>query len=793
MKTNENSNTDEEGLEVTSDNLGNIYVTGISDNGTSEQYTTLKYTTFDRQRQPLFDVNGQPDRLDNELVIRFQPDAIIPSVFDNKEITHGTLDEFLTVQALNDIKDAVGFKVSEFQCFKVHPRMTTADTLSLTRTGRWIKILPFYATLVVVVPNSVDEYLFEYDLEQVHQHVQVVDLNHLYTLHNGVNDTYYQNDSSAGLVVTTAIPNANINIEPAWDVAIGDTSVKVGIFDSGINYKHQDFGDGTWAGSVIKNGYDYLNNQSLPITGTALADSTGHGTAVAGIIGAIRNNNFGIAGIAGGDDAQNIRGVELHDMKLTNVLYDACSDNFSDNSTIQSAIIEGCSNNPSTGFGFAQDIQNHSWGGGYSEILEDAIRTAFQHGTILIASSGNRAIQGQCDNYISYPASFKDEWVIKTGANNSTGLRADFSNCGYDIDVIAPGTNDLYQSLDNNVNNGFTDSLIYSPTFGINCAAKIDGTSFAAPHVSGTAALMVSYINQNPWSPNTVVQEDCEMIISKYATDANMNVLPNYDDEIGHGRLNAGKVLKHIEAPKYRIEHHNFTSNSYNVTPSGSGWVWIDGIWNGTTGYKQVNRYKITATNYHVTYLNLFPIDAWKRDMESELFDIPLAATQNDVVQSINFIPYKNVDVSLDSYDKYHTTMSGYIYEIINFNSQGQPNHKWFPFDTTSTIEFAYSLHLLDSIIISTKEEFIENNTLEVYPQPASDLVIINLNNIPNEDIKIDLFDVTGKYIKTIYKGVITNEKEKLSFNVSSLSSGIYIIHLVSDKGIVSKKLIIQH
>jgi subtilisin family serine protease len=794
-KINENNNSDEEGLETTSDNLGNIYVTGISDDGTSEKYTTLKYSTFDRTRQPLFNSNGEPDRLDNELVVRFQPDAIIKSNFDNKEIIHGTLGNFLTVDALNDIKDAVGFKVSDFECFKVHPRMTTADTLSLTRTGRWIKISPFYATLVVIVPNTVDEYLFEYDLEQVYQHVQIVDFNHLYTLHNGADDTFYQNDSSAGLIATSAIPDANINIEPAWALSVGHSSVKVGVFDSGINYKHQDFGDGTWSGSVIKNGHDYLNNQNLPITGTALADSTGHGTAVAGIIGAIRNNNFGIAGIAGGDDLQGVQGVSLHDMKISSYNPNAyeCNDktSFSDNATLQSAIIEGASNT-SSGFGFSQDIQNHSWGGAVADTtIENAIQNAFLHGVILTISSGNGGNAFICNTssafHVLYPASYKDEWILKVGANDSTGNRANFSNCGYGLDIIAPGTNDLYQSLDNNTNSNFEDNLNISIS-NQTCVEAINGTSYAAPHVAGLSALMISYINSNS-TPNTLVHEDCEAIIKEYATNPIPSVqLPT--DEIGYGRINAGEVMNHIYIPKYKIQHFDLQTVNYIITPQNIGYARVN--WNGVGGGRRCRKYKITVTDNLVTTGNYTPINAWVRTMQTNLIEIPLE-TDSSNLGSDTDIPSNNNQIFVDNLTPSTITLSGYVYEILDTNTiQGGYNTlAWYPFDTSSLVEFAYTLHLEDSIITSTSNLEIDFR-FEIFPQPASNYTNIQINSDYKGELSLRLFDITGRELKNIYQSRLMNNKQNFHLDTSWFPNGIYIVTVGSENFIQSKKLIIQ-
>src|SRR5690606_4951775 len=125
-------------------------------------------------------------------------------------------------------------------------------------------------------------------------------------------NTVANNGNSAGLHPSTSIPDANINIEPAWDYETGDSSVIVGVYDSGVNYAHLDMSHGTFSSSSVKDGYDYFN--SAPINATPNPDNQGHGSAVAGIIAAWRNNSFGIAGVAGGPIG--FEGASVHDMKI---------------------------------------------------------------------------------------------------------------------------------------------------------------------------------------------------------------------------------------------------------------------------------------------------------------------------------------------------------------------------------------------------------------------------------------------------------------------------------------------
>src|SRR5690606_28750244 len=119
-----------------------------------------------------------------------------------------------------------------------------------------------------------------------------------------------------------------------WQYEVGKPGIKVGVFDTGINWRHEDFG-GNSIETRVKGGWDYFNNvhpydQTTP-------DQGGHGTPVAGIIGAIRNNEIGVAGIAGGDEENGQEGVALYSMRILG----NASDTMFDVNTVAEAIVEG--------------------------------------------------------------------------------------------------------------------------------------------------------------------------------------------------------------------------------------------------------------------------------------------------------------------------------------------------------------------------------------------------------------------------------------------------------------------
>jgi len=233
----------------------------------------------------------------------------------------------------------------------------------------------------------------------------------------------------------------------AWeaiDVTGPGRQVVVAVIDSGVDLDHPELVD------KIITGYDFANNDTTP------EDDTGHGTKVCGILGALGNNNAGIAGVAWNIDIaiMPLKFMKNNDGKTTGTLSDAIN-------AIYYAVDHGA------------DIINASWGFySYSVSLGEAIQYARDHGVLFIASAGNKSQDNDFNDH--YPSNYPYDNVIAVAAMNRYGDLASFSNYGEEsVDIAAPG-----DGLSTTIPGGYS--------------SWVSGTSFATPFVTGVAAMVIS-------------------------------------------------------------------------------------------------------------------------------------------------------------------------------------------------------------------------------------------------------------------------------------------------------------
>ena len=271
--------------------------------------------------------------------------------------------------------------------------------------------------------------------------------------------------SNTGQVVNgwPGTPDADADVDAAWSVTTGDAGVVVAVIDTGVDQSHPDLAANTWINAGedcggcrtdhVDNdgngyvddwrGWDFINGDNNPV------DDQGHGTHVAGTIGAVGNNGAGIVGVN-----WNVR---LMGLKFLG------SDGSGTTADAISAVLYAAAN--------GADVLNNSWAGGdFSQSLLEAIEFADARDALFVAAAGNDGMDN--DAVPMYPASYDVPNVLAVAASDNGDRHAFFSNFGKrSVDVSAPGV----------------DILSTWPGGSYQYAS---GTSMAAPHAAGIAALV---------------------------------------------------------------------------------------------------------------------------------------------------------------------------------------------------------------------------------------------------------------------------------------------------------------
>ena len=259
---------------------------------------------------------------------------------------------------------------------------------------------------------------------------------------------------------------ADISALDAWEITRGDRNIVIGVIDEGVDYNHPDLIGNIWhnPGEICDNGIDDTGTgviddchgfNAIDGTGDPM-DLGGHGTHVAGTIGASTNNSIGIAGINW--DVQIAGCKFLGPQGGTTADAISCVDYFT---------------NLRVNHGVNIVATNNSWGGGpYSETLRSAIQTHNDAGIMFVAAAGNTGLNS--DNVPSYPASYDLPGIVSVANTTRTDELAFDSTFGpTTVDLGAPGTRIASTYIDG--------GYVY-----------MSGTSMAAPHVAGVAGLIWS-------------------------------------------------------------------------------------------------------------------------------------------------------------------------------------------------------------------------------------------------------------------------------------------------------------
>lgn len=314
--------------------------------------------------------------------------------------------------------------------------------------------------------------------------VEAAEPNYLYRLYWEPNDPLYAKQWNFRLV----------GMEEAWEVGRGE-GVIVAVIDTGVAYEdYKEFRQASdLKGTQFVPGYNFVANNPHP------NDDHGHGTHVAGTIAQTTNNGYGVAGIAFRCRIMPLKVLNRAGMGTLSDIADA----------IRFAADHG-----------AQVINMSLGGPMYSRILENACKYAFRKGVTLVCAAGNEST-----HRVSYPARFGV--CLGVGAVGPDKRRAFYSNYGEGLDLVAPGGNKQLGEeagiLQNTVLPGEGDGFYW-----------FQGTSMAAPHVAGVAALVIGLGVREPEKVRQILLETASPVGSP--------------EEYGAGLLNAAAAVRRAKA-----------------------------------------------------------------------------------------------------------------------------------------------------------------------------------------------------------------------------------------------------
>jgi serine protease len=345
-----------------------------------------------------------------------------------------------------------------------------------------------------------------------------------------------------------------LRMEQAWDVNPGATSsVIVAVLDTGLAYDTATYTYNAFGVNLGARRYPALGRVTIPFAAApelaapnrfvaprdfiwndnAPVDLDGHGTHVAGTIGQLTNNSLGVAGMA--------FNVRLMPVKVIGGDWDLIFDapNEATTSVVAAGIRYAADNgakviNMSIGFD----------GGGPLPAIEEALRYAVGKGAFIAVSAGNGFDDGNPEEALAEIAA-KIEGVISVGAVNRDLNRAFYSSSRTSVEIAAPG-GDLRNGASGGVIQQTYDPVasavdplsgpvaaFHAPRYDVFSYEAYQGTSMAAPHVSGLAALLVQ---QGITKPAAI-----EAAIKRFATDRGS---AGRDNDFGYGLISPRETLR---------------------------------------------------------------------------------------------------------------------------------------------------------------------------------------------------------------------------------------------------------
>lgn len=788
---------------------GGVIVSGVSTRDTITRYVSVKYEEYQKDNEVVADTANQPLYMAKQAIILFDDSVLSENFVNDRHILYGKANKVFTPAAYSYYSAKLGALFGRSYFVKVFPELTRADTMMVTRLGDTVNAPAFYNALQMIWDVNMDEQSVCDTFNRSFPLAKYAHLNLVAIPQSSIPDDPDFELYQEGLYDSSPDLDGSINILPAWDLETGDPSIRVGILDAPIDGFHEDFGgtDSTFMPGKIQ-GWDFQNNMDLlSLKRLALPSPhqipfySQHGNHMGGIVGALRNNGSGIAGVAGGDMANGNQGVSIYNVSNRNTIeQDSLHwvDGIAIARSIYTTALIGDSSDGIV-YKYNLDIMNNSYGLKYwyqpdplfydkLNLLRDAVHAVNRIGVVFIAARGQGDGGG---NVQLYPGCYNDDWVLTIAGSNSAGEwehnHVTPRYTGGPIDISAPSQF------------GLTRTLSYDLQYHISGYYSSSGTSSSAAYSTGVAALLLSYYNPTHTQGQRLIHEDVEYILTHTAT-----ITGDGEEFVGAGRLNAGDALHFIHQPERTVWHF---SNVTLPTLSGGFELLDTGIIvkinEPVTFYSQPNNLDDTIVSpaYQdldtgIYKMDIYKFSEWMRHTmpatDSIIAYWPLhSQTQTwnshvyDTVNEMNYLqPYEKAYI--DSLNKDSALLSGYYYKV--YNAQTGTFIRWLPSAPADEPRLSYSVLTNDNSYIPTSIKNEEAIKTRLYPNPSNEVSYLSVVTDVPENVSIKMYDIIGRNVMDIYSGII-DKSRSFDLQTRNLQRGIYIIGIETGAGIKSLKL----
>lgn len=397
----------------------------------------------------------------------------------------------------------------------------------------------------------------------------------------GGDQWHYANDGDIR-IAPTAAAGADISLTDAWRLCSGDPSVIVAVLDEGVQYSHPDLAGNMWLnphpgldGYADDNfGYNFAGNGRISWN---TMGSSGHGTHVAGTVAAVNNNGTGVCGVAGGNGYGN--GVRIMSCQIFDGFSGGTPDVVAEAAKYAAdhgASILQCSFGVTSG-AYRNDAQYSRFNGvehdAFRYFMETSNCSAMDGGLIVFAAGNDSSPMA------GYPGAYMDYICVTSFAADN--LPAYYTNYGPGSNISAPGGEYGTGQISAVGDQSRSEVLSTMPTRSFTLYLKdeagqiyeagqtaanygyMQGTSMACPHVSGVAALGLSYAlrlgrhftheEMVSMILTSVDEMDSRLAGAKSAVPSGTFSLENYSGKMGTGTINAWKLLMQIEGTPYIV------------------------------------------------------------------------------------------------------------------------------------------------------------------------------------------------------------------------------------------------